>query len=119
MRNAGSDVQDSLVYETWSFVYAKQKNVPESCEGEFGCGSVRTFTAMDANTKPVPCWYVGLREIENAYKFISDLMARLANRVQITTDGHGMHLEAVEQEFRRDVNYSMLVEMYGQQSEEA
>jgi transposase-like protein len=103
--------------EIWSFVYAKAKNVPEEHEGEFGYGDVWTFTAIDADTKLVPCWYVGLRDAENAYEFINDLKNRLANRVQITTDGHKMYLEAVEQAFGRDVDYAMLVKMYGQDSE--
>jgi IS1 family transposase len=103
--------------EIWSFVYAKAKNVPEQHDGEFGYGDVWTFTAIDADTKLVPCWYVGLRDTENAHEFISDLKNRLANRVQITTDGHKMYLEAVEQAFGRDVDYAMLVKMYGQDSE--
>lgn len=77
-----------------------------------------TFTAIDADTKLVPCWYVGLRDAENACEFISDLKNRLADRVQITTDGHKMYLEAVEQAFGRDVDYAMLVKMYGQESEQ-
>jgi len=101
--------------EIWSFVYAKQKNVPEKHNAEFGYGDVWTFTAIDADTKLVPCWYVGRRDAENAYEFISDLKDRLANRVQITTDGHKMYLDAVEQAFGVDVDYAMLVKMYGQE----
>jgi IS1 family transposase len=103
--------------EIWSFVYAKAKNVPEEHEGEFGYGDVWTFTAIDADTKLVPCWYVGLRDAENAHEFINDLKSRLANRVQITTDGHKMYLGAIEQAFGAEVDYAMLVKMYGQDSE--
>ena len=103
--------------EIWSFVYAKQKNVPDKHEGEFGYGDVWTFTAIDADTKLVPCWYVGLRDAENAHEFINDLKSRLANRVQITTDGHKMYLGAIEQAFGAEVDYAMLVKMYGQDSE--
>lgn len=100
--------------EVWSFVYAKAKNIPEAHEGEFGYGDVWTFTAIDADTKLVPSWLVGLRNIDCAYVFITDLKNRLANRVQLTTDGHAMYLEAVEHVFGRDVDYAMLVKLYGQ-----
>ena len=103
--------------EIWSFVHAKAKNVPEEHDGEFGYGDVWTFKAIDADTKLVPCWYVGLRDAENVCEFISDLKNRLANRVQITTDGHKMYLEAIEQAFGADADYAMLVKMYGQDPE--
>jgi len=104
--------------EIWSFVCAKAKNVPEEHNGEFGYGDVWTFTALDADTKLVPSWLVGLRDTDNAYEFINDLKSRLANRVQITTDGHRMYLEAVEQVFGADVDYAMLVKLYGQEPEQ-
>lgn len=103
--------------EIWSFVYAKAKNVPEQHSGEFGFGDVWTFTAIDADTKLVPCWKVGARDVECANEFVSDLRDRLANRVQITTDGHSMYLQAVEQAFGRDVDYAMLVKLYGHNPE--
>src|SRR4030067_1930651 len=71
--------------EIWSFVYSKDKNVPEEHSGEFGYGDVWTFTAIDADTKLVPCWLVGMRDAGHAFEFIDDLRQRLANRVQITT----------------------------------
>jgi len=92
------------VDEIWSFVYAKAKNVPEEHNGEFGFGDVRTFTAIDADTKLVPCWKVGVRDADCAYEFLSDLKDRLANRAQLTTDGHRMHLEAVEHAFGREID---------------
>lgn len=104
--------------EIWSFVYAKAKNVPEEHNGEFGYGDVWTFTAIDADTKLVPCWLVGLRNVECAYEFINDVKSRLSNRVQITTDGHKMYAEAVEQVFGADVDYAMLVKFYGQEPEQ-
>ncbi len=103
--------------EIWSFCYAKQKNVPEEHNGKFGYGDVWTFTAIDADTKLVPCWKVGLRGAECAYEFISDLRARLANRVQLTTDGHGMYMEAVEHAFGREIDFAQLVKRYGQEIE--
>jgi len=103
--------------EIWSFVYAKDKNVPEEHNGEFGYGDVWTFTAIDANTKLVPAWLVGLRNAYYAYAFANDLKSRLANRVQVTTDGHGMYLEAIEGAFGGDVDYGMLVKLYGREPE--
>jgi len=101
--------------EIWSFVYAKDKNVPKEHNGEFGYGDVWTFTAIDADTKLVPCWKVGTRDIWSAQEFISDLKDRLANRVQLTTDGHKAYLEAVEYAFGADVDYAMLVKLYGEE----
>jgi IS1 family transposase len=103
--------------EIWSFVYSKDKNVPEEHNGEFGYGDVWTWTAIDADTKLVPCWLVGLRDANYAYQFMSDLKSRLANRVQITTDGHKVYLWAVEDAFGADVDYAMLVKLYGQERE--
>jgi IS1 family transposase len=103
--------------EIWSFVYAKNKNVPEEHNGEFGYGDVWTFTAIDADTKLVPAWFVGLRNAACAYVFASDLKARLANRVQVSTDGHGMYLEAIEHAFGADIDYGMLVKLYGSEPE--
>lgn len=104
--------------EIWSFVYAKAKNVPEQYNGEFGYGDVWTFTAIDADTKLVPSWLVGLRNFDCALEFINDLKGRLANRVQITTDGHKMYLEAVERAFGAEVEYAQLIKLYGQDNED-
>ena len=99
--------------EIWSFVYSKDKNVPVEHNGEFGYGDVWTFTAIDADTKLVPCWKVGIRDFSCAQEFISDLRDRLANRVQLTTDGHRMYLEAVESAFGADIDYVQLIKLYG------
>lgn len=99
--------------EIWSFVYAKEKNVPASKKGELGYGDVWTFVAIDAETKLVPSWLVGCRDAGHAFEFIDDLRQRLANRVQITTDGHKMYLEAVEGAFGRYVDFAQLVKLYG------
>jgi IS1 family transposase len=100
--------------EIWSFVYSKDKNVPNNHKGEFGYGDVWTFTAIDADTKLVPSWKVGARSAECAYEFASDLKNRLANRVQLTTDGHKIYLEAVEHTFGSEIDYAQLVKLYGQ-----
>ncbi|HTB82929.1 MAG TPA: helix-turn-helix domain-containing protein [Candidatus Sulfotelmatobacter sp.] len=98
--------------EIWSFVGCKQKNVtPENQTN--GWGDVWTWVAMDADTKLVPCWFVGTRDAGAAYHFIHDLKDRLANRVQLTTDGHRPYLQAVEDAFGAEVDYTTLVKIYG------
>jgi len=99
--------------EIWSFCHAKAKNVPAEHEGEFGYGDVWTWTAICADTKLVPSYLVGLRDTEDAATFIADLAARLAHRVQLTTDGHRPYLSAVESAFGADIDYAMLVKIYG------
>lgn len=103
--------------EIWSFVYSKAKNVPDEYNGKFGYGDVWTFTAIDADTKLVPSWLVGQRNIDCATDFINDLKGRLANRVQITTDGHNMYLEAVENVYGSEIDYAQLVKIYKQDPE--
>lgn len=99
--------------EIWSFVYAKEKNVPAEKKGQLGYGDSWTFTAIDAETKLIPSWLIGMRDAGHAFEFINDLKERLANRVQLTTDGHKMYLEAVEGAFGSEVDYAMLVKLYG------
>lgn len=100
--------------EIWCFCYAKQKNVPADKVGQFGYGDVWTWVAMDADTKLVPTWLVGKRDANDATGFMNDVASRLANRVQLTTDGHKAYLEAVESAFGGDVDYAMLVKIYGE-----
>ena len=99
--------------EIWEFCYAKEKNVPDEHKGEFGYGDVWTWTAVDADTKLVPCWHVGKRDGRDAWVFISNLRSRLANRVQLTTDGYRAYLQAVEGVFGANVDYAMLIKLYG------
>lgn len=99
--------------EIWSFCYAKQKNVPKGKRGQFGYGDVWTFVAIEADTKLVISWLVGLREPQYAYEFFKDIKQRLANRVQLTTDGHRMYPYAARTVFGEDIDYAMLVKYYG------
>src|SRR5438270_7890092 len=99
--------------EIWSFVYAKAKNVPAEKRGTFGYGDVWTWTAIDADSKLMISWRVGARDASNAYEFMQDLAGRLANRGQLTTDGHKPYLSAVEDTFGADIYYAMLVKLYG------
>src|SRR2546426_6471293 len=98
--------------EIWSFVYAKAKNLPEKYAGAFGYGDIWTWTALDADSKLVPAWAVGRRDGFIAAAFISDLADRLATRVQLTTDGHKVYLEAVEGAFGNAIDYAMLIKTY-------
>ena len=99
--------------EIWSFCYAKEKNLRETLKGTFGYGDVWTWTALCADCKLVPSWLVGLRDAEYASVFMQDLARRLKHRVQLTTDGHRAYLEAVESAFGADIDYAMLIKIYG------
>lgn len=105
------------VDEIWSFCYAKQKNVPAEKQGEFGYGDVWTFTAVCAESKLVPCFLVGSRDGYTASVFMEDLAARLKGRIQLTTDGHTMYLDAVEGAFGFGIDYAMLQKIYGSDPE--
>ncbi len=98
--------------EIWSFCYAKAKNVPEEKRGQFGFGDVWTFTCVDAETKLVPAFMVGDRTLCDARKFLEDVQARLAGRVQLTTDGHKMYLQAVEDVFGCEIDFAQLQKHY-------
>ena len=99
--------------EIWSYVYAKAKNVPEAHRDEFGYGDVWTWVAMDADTKLTVAWLVADRSYESAKVFMADVASRLANRVQLTTDGHRAYLMAVDDAFGSEIDYAMLVKIYG------
>ena len=81
--------------EIWSFSYAKARNVREAKAAPEGAGDVWTWTAIDANSKLIVSWHVGDRSAQTATSFMGDLRARLANKVQLTTDGHNAYLKAV------------------------
>lgn len=100
--------------EIWSFCYAKAKNVPTAKSAPHGAGDVWTWTALDADSKLIVSWLVGGRDAEYANEFMQDVADRLANRVQLTTDGHGPYLQAVEEAFGADVDFAHLVKLYGQ-----
>jgi IS1 family transposase len=105
------------VDEIWSFTYAKKKNVTAKIAEKIeGAGDTWTWTAIDADSKLVISWLVGGRSLEYAVPFMQDLRNRLANRVQLTSDGHRAYLEAVEDAFGMDVDYAQLVKLYGSTS---
>ncbi len=99
--------------EIWSFCYAKEKNVPADLKGQLGYGDVYTWTALDPDTKLIPSFMVGKRSAEYGNVFMQDLAGRLRNRVQLTTDGHKVYLQAVENAFGCEIDYAMLVKIYG------
>src|SRR5438045_5612665 len=100
--------------EIWSFVHAKQKNAPTSSRrGDPTIGDCWTWTAIDADSKLLVSYMVGGRDAEFALMLMDDLRGRLANRVQLTTDGHRAYLQAVREAFGADIDYGMLVKLYG------
>lgn len=99
--------------EIWAFVGAKDKNVLEDEKGT-GLGSVWTWTALDADSKLIVSYLVGGRDAGYAHEFMQDVSSRLACRVQLTTDGHKAYLMAVEDAFGANIDYAMLVKLYGQ-----
>ena len=119
-----ADLHDELVQgvtasriqcdEIWSFTYAKQKNVAKAKSAPQEAGDTWTWTALDSDTKLIVSWLVGGRDGEYAIEFMDDLRSRLANRVQLTTDGHKAYLEAVEGAFGGDVDYAQLIKLYGE-----
>lgn len=98
------------VDEIWSFVYAKRKNVTDNMPT--GAGDVWTWVAICADTKLVPCWYVGSRNAAAAREFMCDLAPRMAHKIHLTSDGFGDYPQAVEEAFGIDVDYAMLIKMY-------
>src|SRR6266852_2013365 len=93
------------VDEIWSFTYSKQKNVAKAKAAPANAGDTWTWTAIDADNKLMISWLVGGRDGDYAMAFMDDLRSRLANRVQLTSDGHRAYLEAVEGAFGGDVDY--------------
>jgi IS1 family transposase len=99
--------------EIWSFVHAKAKNVASAKAAPPRAGDIWTWTALDADNKLILSWKVGGRDASYALALMDDVRGRLANRVQLTTDGHTPYLAAVEETFGADIDYAMLVKMYG------
>jgi IS1 family transposase len=101
--------------EIWSFVHAKAKNAPKSKRaGDPTIGDCWTWTAIDADSKLLLSYLVGGRDAEFALMLMDDLRERLANKVQLTTDGHRAYLRAVEEAFGADIDYAMLIKLYGE-----
>src|ERR1700730_7692637 len=99
--------------EAWAFCYAKQKNVATAKAAPEGAGDVWTWTALDADSKLILSWAVGGRDAGYALALMDDLRSRITTRVQLTTDGHRAYLQAVEEAFGADIDYGMLVKLYG------
>ncbi len=99
--------------EIWAVCRCKEKNVSPERKGFLGNGDIWTFTGIDADSKLMISWLVGFREANWANRFMADVADRLTNRVQLTTDGHAMYLQAVDRAFGNDIDYAMLVKHYG------
>jgi IS1 family transposase len=98
--------------EIWSYCYSKQKNVPEQFKGTPGYGDVWTFTAICADTKLIPTWLVGERTSDDAEVFMNDLASRMANRIQLSTDGHRIYESTVGPAFGHDVDWAQIQKTY-------
>jgi IS1 family transposase len=117
LRPAGP-CQRVQVDEIWAFCYAKAKNVtPEIAIKNPYAGDVWTWMAIDADTKLIPSWVIGPRDAVTARIFVNDLAARLAHRIQLTSDGLNVYLAAVERAFQGHVDYAQLVKLYGNDPE--
>ena len=103
--------------EIWSYIYAKQKNVPKAKAAPEGAGDVWTWTAIDAESKLIVSYLIGGRDGGYAAEFMADVADRLATRVQLTTDGHKAYLEAVEDALGCKVDYAQLIKLYGAPAE--
>ena len=90
----------------------KDKNLSDEMRGQPGVGSIWTWTAMDADTKLILSWQLGARDAANAHRFMSDVSERVVNRIQLTTDGNRVYLDAVDQYFGA-IDYAMLIKLYG------
>jgi IS1 family transposase len=99
--------------EAWSFCYCKQKQVTPEMSEERIAGDVWVWAAIDADTKLIPCWLLGKRDAGCAAEFIQDLANRLANRVQLTTDGPKVYINAVIDAFADEIDYAVLHKIYG------
>jgi len=98
--------------EIWNFCYAKQKNVPSEHHGSFGYGDVWTWIAIDADTKLVPSWLVGERNMRDCYTFIEDLRERVNGRIQLSTDGHATYRGVVGLIFNGEIDWAQLHKHY-------
>lgn len=105
--------------EIWSFCAVKDKNIRAERKAESGIGSVWTWTAICADTKLIPCWHVGTRDAGCAYEFMQSLAGRLRHRVQLTTDGYKAYLEALDAHFANEIDYAMLIKLYGAERPDA
>jgi IS1 family transposase len=105
--------------EIWAFCYSKAKNVATAKRKDLAYGDVWTWTALATDSKLIVSYFSGGRDGEYAWALMDDLRKRLANRVQLTTDGHKAYLNAVEDAFGDDIDYAMLVKLYGAAPETA
>lgn len=104
--------------EIWSFVYAKDKNVEDAVAAPDKAGDVWTWTGIDADSKLIVSWFVGNRDAESALEFMQDIKSRIANRIQLTSDGYKPYLKAVDETFDGHIDFAQLVKVYGSSESE-
>lgn len=101
------------VDEIWTFVFKKQAHLDSFDDHHEVKGDQYVFVAMDADSKLAISHRVGKRDGTTAYYLMADLQSRITHRVQLTADGFPPYLNAVEGSFGTDVDYAMLVKVYG------
>ena len=111
----GLKSQRIQVDEIWSFVGVKEANLLSAKTVRIDGGDAWTWTAIDADTKLIATFLVGDRDYQSGRTFMEDLKSRLANRVQLTSDGLKTYFYAVQQTFGDDVEYAQLHKIYGRE----
>jgi IS1 family transposase len=114
----GLTVQRAQIDELWCFCYAKDKNLPDNMRDDPSVGSIWTWTCMDADTKLIFSWRLGSRDASVGQEFMNDVASRVHNRMQLTTDGHAVYMNAVYNSFGVGIDYAQLVKIYGTPSPE-
>lgn len=99
--------------EIWGFVGSKALNTSAEKKATGEAGDCWVWIATCADTKLVPTWLVGNREGECALRFLTDLSERLSHKIQLTTDGHRVYAEAVEEAFGGDIDYAQVIKLFG------
>lgn len=103
--------------ELWGFIGKKQKHVQPEDSSDYG--DVWTFCAIDSDTKLVPSFKVGKRDMTTANAFVSDVASRMRNRIQVSTDGLPGYVEAVEKAFGMNVDYAQVIKIFESEAADA
>ena len=107
------------VDEIWTYVFKKQAHLDTLDDHHELKGDQYVFVAIESESKLAISHLIGKRDAATAFNLMADLQSRLANRVQLTTDGFMPYVGAVEESFGIDIDYAMLVKMYGGERSES
>jgi len=99
--------------EIWSFAHCKEQNKEKAKSAPPDAGDTWTWTSICADTKLVPCWLVADRTLQSARRFITDLSERMANRIQLTSDGYKPYAAVIEGIYGNNgVDYGQIQKQY-------